>query len=58
VYVRRVKEVRAAILENTGVAIDRVIITSNEMDPAWWVPVLKLGWLRPNHTETVERHGA
>ncbi|KAF7359917.1 putative O-fucosyltransferase-like protein [Mycena venus] len=57
-YVRRVKEVRAAILENTGVAVDRVIITSDETDPAWWASVLKLGWLRPNHTETVERYGA
>ncbi|KAF7344247.1 hypothetical protein MVEN_01715900 [Mycena venus] len=55
-YVRCIKEaLRAAILENTGVAIDGVIITSDETDPAKWAPTLtELGWLRPNHTETVE----
>ncbi|KAJ7186083.1 hypothetical protein C8R46DRAFT_937736 [Mycena filopes] len=56
-YERRVKEVRAEILEDTGVAVAHVIVTSDETDPAWWAPVLKLGWLRPNHTRTAEVHG-
>ncbi|KAJ7037600.1 hypothetical protein C8F04DRAFT_1393523 [Mycena alexandri] len=56
-YVRRVKEVRAEILEDTGVAVDRVIVTSDEEDSAWWEPVLKLGWLRPDHSRTAEVHG-
>ncbi|KAK7005766.1 putative O-fucosyltransferase-like protein [Favolaschia claudopus] len=57
-YVRRVKEVRAEILEDTGVAVDRVIVTSDEVDEAWWEPVHKVGWLRPNHTETLAVHGS
>lgn len=56
-YVRRVNEVRGEILENTGVAIDRVIVTSDEVDSAWWAPVLKLGWLRPDHSSTAELYG-
>ncbi|KAF8174304.1 hypothetical protein K438DRAFT_120958 [Mycena galopus ATCC 62051] len=56
-YERRVVEVRGQIMEDTGVAIDRVVVTSDETDLAWWEPVLKLGWMRPNHTETVARHG-
>ncbi|KAJ7741894.1 hypothetical protein B0H16DRAFT_1728412 [Mycena metata] len=56
-YVRRVKEVRAEIIEDTGVAVDRVIVTSDEEDPAWWEPVLKLGWLKPDHSITAAVHG-
>ncbi|KAJ6526422.1 hypothetical protein B0H19DRAFT_1275776 [Mycena capillaripes] len=35
-YMRRVKEVRAEILEDTGVTIDRVIVTGDEQDPSPW----------------------
>ncbi|KAJ6457903.1 hypothetical protein C8R45DRAFT_1110247 [Mycena sanguinolenta] len=28
-----------------------------EVDPAWWEPVHNLGWLRPNHNETIALYG-
>ncbi|KAJ7053007.1 hypothetical protein C8F01DRAFT_1261182 [Mycena amicta] len=57
-YERRVREVRAQLLEDTGVSIDRVIVTSDETDEQWWADVAKLGWLRPDHTKTTEGDGA
>ncbi|KAF8202761.1 hypothetical protein K438DRAFT_2102285, partial [Mycena galopus ATCC 62051] len=56
-YERRVNEVRAQIVKDTGVNVSRVIITSDETDPAWWAAVHELGWVHPDHSKTVEEHG-
>ncbi|KAJ7260510.1 hypothetical protein B0H12DRAFT_1231781 [Mycena haematopus] len=56
-YERRVREVRAQIMEDTGVAIERVLVMSDETDPAWWASVRELGWVRPEHNETVALYG-
>ncbi|KAJ7167947.1 hypothetical protein C8R46DRAFT_898646, partial [Mycena filopes] len=57
-YAERVAEMRAEMLEDTGVGIDRVVVTSDEEDPRWWEAVRALGWLRPDHSRTVELYGA
>ncbi|KAJ7138652.1 hypothetical protein C8R46DRAFT_1361718 [Mycena filopes] len=56
-YAERVAEIRAEILKDTGVDIDRVIVTSDEVDSRWWDSVRALGWLRPDHSRTIELHG-
>ncbi|KAF8133481.1 hypothetical protein K438DRAFT_1998194 [Mycena galopus ATCC 62051] len=56
-YERRVNEVRAQIIKNTGVDVSRVIITSDETSSAWWTPILERGWVRPDHSKTVEEYG-
>ncbi|KAJ7693092.1 hypothetical protein B0H17DRAFT_1060748 [Mycena rosella] len=56
-FIRRVEEVRAAILARTDVSVERVIVTSDEQDPGWWDSVAALGWLRPDHSATVDMHG-
>ncbi|KAJ7753041.1 hypothetical protein DFH07DRAFT_824466 [Mycena maculata] len=56
-YARRVEEVRAEILKMKGIAIERVVMTSDEQDPAWWDAVRALGWAYPDHTNTVQQYG-
>ena len=55
------REVQAEILERKGVHIpmNRVIMTSDEIDSAWWQEVAALGWVRIDHEEqrTKERFG-
>lgn len=55
---RRVNEVKQEILEQKGIAVKHVIMTSDEKNPAWWQAVLREGWYRVDSSETVERHGA
>ncbi|KAJ7015966.1 hypothetical protein C8F04DRAFT_983903, partial [Mycena alexandri] len=56
-FARRVDEMRAALFEGRGVSVERVIVTSDEEDPDWWAAVSSLGWLRPDHSQTVELYG-
>ncbi|KAF8142225.1 hypothetical protein K438DRAFT_1995281 [Mycena galopus ATCC 62051] len=56
-YDRRVSEVRAQLVNDTGVNATRVIIASDETDPAWWAGALALGWVRSDHNRTVEEYG-
>ena len=58
-YVRRVKEVKQELLEKRGLAIDHVVVTSDERDSAWWNEVHSLGWKFIDHDkeETVKKHG-
>ncbi|KDQ07960.1 hypothetical protein BOTBODRAFT_38399 [Botryobasidium botryosum FD-172 SS1] len=58
-YARRVAEMREELLLTKGVAIEHVIMTSDEQDPAWWAEVRALGWLAPDHERerTAERYG-
>ncbi|KAF7299991.1 hypothetical protein MKEN_01321300 [Mycena kentingensis (nom. inval.)] len=57
-YERRVREVRAEILEDTGVFVERVLVTGDEANPGWWEAVSALGWLRPDHSATMAKYGA
>ncbi|KAJ7933092.1 hypothetical protein B0H13DRAFT_2307050 [Mycena leptocephala] len=57
-YARRVNEVRAELLERMGTRADHVIVTSDETSHAWWWEVSQLGWLRVEHSYTVEKYGA
>jgi hypothetical protein len=54
-------EVQSEILEKHGLYIpmNRVIMTSDETDEAWWQEVEALGWAKMDHTEqqTEERYG-
>ncbi|KAJ7608219.1 hypothetical protein FB45DRAFT_946997 [Roridomyces roridus] len=56
-YVRRVEEVRAELVEKTGMRVDRVMVTSNEQDEGWWREVAELGWVTLDHQRTVEEYG-
>ncbi|KAJ7269244.1 hypothetical protein B0H12DRAFT_1094832 [Mycena haematopus] len=57
---RRVDEVKAEIWQQKRIAVNHVIITSDERDEAWWDDVADLGWRTPDHArlKTEERHGA
>jgi hypothetical protein len=57
VIARRVEEVQAELWADHHVVVDRVIVTSDEQDSAWWEAVNDLGWSRPDHEQTVELHG-
>ncbi|KAM5533961.1 hypothetical protein V8D89_012386 [Ganoderma adspersum] len=48
---RRVKEVQDELRERKGLDIPstRVVITSDEKDPAWWEQVKALGWKTVDH---------
>ncbi|KAI8990457.1 hypothetical protein BD414DRAFT_483706 [Trametes punicea] len=58
---RRVKEVQEELRQRKGIDIPmtRVIITSDEKDPAWWAEVAALGWRTVDHeaAHTVELFG-
>ncbi|KAI0801075.1 hypothetical protein C8Q74DRAFT_465353 [Fomes fomentarius] len=51
VIARRVREVQDELRERKGVDIpmSRVIITSDETDPAWWDEVKAMGWRTVDH---------
>lgn len=49
------------IYQRKGILIpmSRVIMTSDEADPAWWDEVAAMGWARMDHEaeQTVEKYG-
>ncbi|KAI0719978.1 hypothetical protein C8T65DRAFT_634490 [Cerioporus squamosus] len=51
VIARRVREVQEELRARKGIEVpmDRVIITSDESDPAWWDEVKALGWKTVDH---------
>ncbi|KAJ7824383.1 hypothetical protein B0H14DRAFT_3728695 [Mycena olivaceomarginata] len=57
-YARRVAQVQAELLERTGIQADHVIVTCDETSQAWWAEVSELGWLRVDHSHTIEKYGA
>ncbi|EIN11023.1 hypothetical protein PUNSTDRAFT_85524 [Punctularia strigosozonata HHB-11173 SS5] len=59
VVARRVEEVRTELRERKGLAVDTVVMTSDEKDPEWWQDVKKLGWVPIDHAalRTVDMHG-
>jgi len=56
-YARRVQEVKTEILEKKGIAVEHVIMTSDERDESWWKEVEEQGWLKVNHSRTEELYG-
>jgi hypothetical protein len=59
VIARRVEEVKAELYERKGLVVDRVVMTSDEKDEAWWEDVRRMGWVPVDHgaLRTVEAHG-
>jgi len=57
VIARRVDEVQEELWATQHIVVDRVIVTSDEQDPAWWDAVFEMGWVTPDHSRTVEEHG-
>ncbi|OCH94686.1 hypothetical protein OBBRIDRAFT_722038 [Obba rivulosa] len=53
VIARRVREVQDELRRKKGVDVPmtRVIITSDEQDPAWWNETAALGWVKVDHDE-------
>ncbi|TDL28334.1 hypothetical protein BD410DRAFT_780825 [Rickenella mellea] len=58
-FARRVAEVQQELLETKGVDASRVLVTSDETDPAWWSEIKSFGWTWVNHTteRTGEKYG-
>ncbi|KAG6866233.1 hypothetical protein C0991_007258 [Blastosporella zonata] len=58
-YARRVKEVQGAIFVERGIKVTKVLMTSDEKDPAFWEEVKEQGWTYINHAaeRTLELHG-
>lgn len=58
-YARRVQEIRDELRIIRSLAVERVIITSDEQDPAWWDEVRALGWSFIDHEQqgTTSKHG-
>jgi hypothetical protein len=56
-FARRVDEVKKELLDTRGMVVNNVIMTSDERDPEWWDDVQSRGWLRVNHTDTVQNYG-
>jgi hypothetical protein len=57
VIARRVEEVKAELLERKGIAVQHVIMTSDEKDVAWWQGVSDLGWLRVDYSMDQAMYG-
>ncbi|KAJ7110064.1 hypothetical protein C8R44DRAFT_842487 [Mycena epipterygia] len=57
VIARRVREVQDEARERFGVAVDHVVMTSDEQNATWWEEVGRLGWFTPDHSQTKERYG-
>lgn len=58
-YARRVEQVRSELRESQGVEVERVLVTSDERDTAWWDEVRELGWVGIDHDkeETEAKYG-
>ncbi|KIM88674.1 hypothetical protein PILCRDRAFT_813643 [Piloderma croceum F 1598] len=56
-YARRVREIQEELRSKKGLDVKHVIMTSDEVDPAWWADVMKLGWKYPDHSKTEEEYG-
>ncbi|KAG9018773.1 hypothetical protein FRB90_009777 [Tulasnella sp. 427] len=58
-FARRVQEIKDKLRILRSLAVERVIITSDEKDPAWWDEVKALGWTFFDHEqeETASKYG-
>ncbi|KAJ3844938.1 hypothetical protein EV361DRAFT_943988 [Lentinula raphanica] len=57
VIARRVKEVQDQLLQEQGVVVNHVIMTSDEKEEAWWQEVADQNWSIPDHSKTKELYG-
>lgn len=59
-YAIRVREIQLELLEKKGIDVTRVVMTSDERDPAWWADVDALGWVYVDSEKekVVEEYGA
>ncbi|KAF7314947.1 hypothetical protein MIND_00008700 [Mycena indigotica] len=56
-YRHRVQQLQARLLEEKGVSVEHVVMTSDEVSEEWWAEVASYGWARPDHTTTKDEHG-
>ncbi|KAJ4485803.1 hypothetical protein J3R30DRAFT_1408509 [Lentinula aciculospora] len=54
VIARRVREVQDQVMEEKGIAVNHIIMTSDEKDEAWWQQVADQNWRTPDHSGTKE----
>ncbi|KAJ6575269.1 hypothetical protein B0H19DRAFT_635080 [Mycena capillaripes] len=57
VIARRVREVQDEVRERTGIAVNHVVMTSDERNATWWQEVAEMGWFTPDHSQTKELYG-
>jgi len=57
VIARRVEEVKQELLTRKGLAVNHVIVTSDEKNATWWDDIGAQGWYRVDHSKTAEIHG-
>ncbi|EIN12872.1 hypothetical protein PUNSTDRAFT_131104 [Punctularia strigosozonata HHB-11173 SS5] len=59
-WAHTVELVQRELAEKHGISATRVVMTSDEKDPAWWADVTSLGWVKMDRTidEPVERFSA
>jgi hypothetical protein len=48
-WIDAVQSMKKDLLEQKGISVDRVIMTSDEEDPKWWSEVTAQGWLTLDH---------
>ena len=58
-YARKVQEIKDQLLVLKALQVHRVIVTSDESDPAWWQEVQSYGWAFFDHEKeaTVAKYG-
>ncbi|KAJ7821378.1 hypothetical protein B0H14DRAFT_3875937 [Mycena olivaceomarginata] len=57
-FARRVDEVKEELARVKGIAVEHVILTSDEKDEGWWAEAVAYGWHRIDHSTTVATYGA
>jgi hypothetical protein len=58
-WAENVQDIKKRLLEEKGVKVERVVMTSDEKDPAWWEEVRAQGWHFADHKveATKEKYG-
>ena len=58
-WAENVADMKRRLLEEKGIAVEQVVMTSDEKDPNWWEEVRAQGWHFPDHKveATKEKHG-
>ncbi|KAJ3787141.1 hypothetical protein GGU10DRAFT_349647 [Lentinula aff. detonsa] len=57
VIARRVREMQDQILEEKGIVVNHVVMTSDEKEETWWQEVADQNWSTPDHSRTKELYG-
>jgi hypothetical protein len=53
-----VREVQDELRTRRGLEAERVLVTSDEQDPAWWAEVHARGWARIDYSTVEAREDA